>query len=357
MTEKENFIRVLNGQEPAWTPRFNMSMTGMALALDPYEKHHAPLVGLNYGVAGGMTRKPDGKGGFVDIFGVTYIPTADTGGMMQPAPNVHILKDIRKWRDVIKLPSIEGYDWEGEAKKALDIVDADLKSKGVDRSMVATIFSAGVEMGFFLNLANFMGMTDALCAFLEEPEAVHELYAYLADFSDILLKNAIKHLKPDVILLGGDTATARNPFMSRKTWQEMIMPYDARQGILARDAGIPVMNHCCGRCEDFIEDWVSFGVGSWNPAQVMNDLDGIKKKYGNNLVLIGGWDTSGPVSQGGADEEMVRQAVRDCIDRYASGGGFMFYADILGSPSEPDYNNRLRWITEEYEAYRDKPYK
>jgi hypothetical protein len=355
MTEKENFMRVINGQDPAWVPRFGFSMPGEPP--EPYAKHYAPNAGVSFSVGGLAGMKPDGKGGFVDVFGVSYTATADTGGMTTATPNVILLKDITKWRDVIKLPSLEGFDWEGDAKKSLNALDADLKSKGLDRSMVATAFQAGVGMGYFLNLANMMSMTEALCAFLEEPEAVHELFGYLADYADTILKNAIKYLKPDVVMVGDDTATATNPFMSRKTWQDLIMPYHARQGNIAREAGIPVMMHCCGRCEDFIEDWVDFGVSSWNPAQVMNDLAGIKKKYGNKMVLIGCWDSSGPASWPGAGEELVRQAVRDCIDRHAEGGGFMFLADIYGPVGDQDLINRKRWITEEYEAYREHPYK
>jgi hypothetical protein len=354
MTEKENFMRVINGQEPAWVPRIGFSMPGVPP--EPYVKYPDPNAGISFSI-GGMNMTPDGKGGFVDMFGVSFSPTEDSGGMITATPNVILLKDITKWRDVIKLPSLEGFDWEGDAKKSLDALDANLKSKGLDRSMVATTYSANVGMGYFLNLANMMSMTEALCAFLEEPEAVHELFSYLADYADTIEKNAIKYLKPDVIQVGDDIATARNPFISRTTWQELIMPYHARQAKIAREADIPVMMHCCGRCEDFIEDWVDFGVSSWNPAQVVNDLDGIKKKYGNSMVLMGCWDSSGPASWVGASEELVRQAVRDCIDRYAPGGGFMFVADIVGSPKEAEFNNRKRWITEEYEAYREHPYK
>jgi hypothetical protein len=352
MTERENFMRVINGQEPAWVPRFGFSMPG--LPPEPYRKYYDPNVGVAFS-SWNMMAQPDGKGGFVDGFGVPYTPTADTGGMMTATPNVHILKDIRKWRDVIKLPSLDGFDWEADAKKSLAALDADLKSKGLDRSMVATAFMAGAGTGYFLNLANMMGMTEALCAFLEEPEAVHELFSYIADFADTIAKNAVKHLKPDVVMIGDDIATAENTFMSRKVWQDLIMPYHARQARIAREAGIPVMNHCCGHCEDFIEDWVNFGVSSWNPAQVMNDLTGIRKKYG--MTLIGCWDSSGPPSQPGAPEELVRQAVRDCIDRYAPGGGFMFVADIYGPPDDQNFLNHKRWITEEYEAYRATPYK
>jgi hypothetical protein len=277
--------------------------------------------------------------------------------MMQPRPNVHILEDVRKWRDVIKLPSLESFDWEREAKKTLDTLDADLKSRGLDRSMVATVFGAGIGMGYFVNLANFMGMTEALCALLEEPEAVQELFSYMADYADITMKNAVKYLKPDLVMMADDTATANNPFMSRKTWQELIMPYHARQANIARNAGIPVMMHCCGRYEDFIEDWEGFGVSAWNPAQIMNDLGGIKKKYGKKMTLVGCWDSSGPASQPGASEELVRQAVRECIDRYAAEGGFMFMADIFGPVGDKDFENHLNWLTDEYEAYRDHPYR
>jgi hypothetical protein len=353
MTEKENFMRVINGQEPAWVPRFDFGVPGTDVP-GPATKHHPPNVSIGYDISG---MKPDSKGNVVDMFGVSYTPTAETGGMMLPTPNVYILKDIRKWREVIKLPSLEGYDWEGQAKKALDALDAGLKEKGLDRNMVATTFNTVPSFGYFMNLTNFLGMTEGLCALLEEPEAVHELFAYLADYADTIIKNGLKYFKPDVFSMGDDTATAINPFISRKTWQELIMPYHARHARLARDAGVPVMMHCCGRCEDFIEDWVSFGVSAWNPAQVMNNLTGIKKKHGNKFVLIGCWDSSGPASWPGASEELVRQAVRDCIDRYAPGGGFMFWADLVGSSSEPDYDDRKRWITEEYEAYREHPYK
>jgi hypothetical protein len=334
-------------------PRFDLSLPGLGMP-DPYAKCHVPVVGVGYDI-GGM--KPDGKGGMVDMFGVPYTTTEDTGGMALPTPNVFILKDITKWREVIKLPSLEGFDWEGQAKKTLSALDADLKSKGLDRNKVAIQLNTGVGQGYFMTLMNMMGFNEGLCALVEEPEATRELLDYLAAFAETVAKNALRHLKPDVMMLGDDTATVRNPFISRKTYQEMIMPYHARLGNLGMDAGVPVMMHCCGRCEDFIEDWTSFGVTSWNPAQVDNDLDGIKKKYGNKMVLIGCWDSSGPASWVGSGEELVRQAVRDCIDRYAAGGGFMFWADIVGSPKEAEFNNRRRWITEEYEAYREHPYK
>ena len=52
-----------------------------------------------------------------------------------------------------------------------------------------------------------------------------------------------------------------------------------------------------------------------------------------------------------ASEEVVKQAVRDTIDAYAPGGGFVFWASSYGAPDDLDFVNKSRWITEEYDAY------
>jgi hypothetical protein len=347
MTEGENFMRVIKGETPAWAPRF--SFFG---APDPYSKKPIPCVSVGYNLWG---FKPNENGGFTDMFGVPYTPTKETGGMFLPTPNVFILKDVRRWREVIKLPSLEGIDWEGEARKTLDQVDGMLKGQGLTRNDVATIL--GTHVGYFQMLCNFMGFSEGLVALIEEPEAVHELYSYLADFYDEITRQALTYFKPDILGITDDTATMSNPFMSLQVFRDVIKPYHVRLGRLAQDRGLPVMMHNCGRCEDFIDDWREYGVNSWNPAQVSNDLDGIKKKYGNGMVLIGCWDSQGPAGWPGASEELVRQAVRDCIDRYAAGGGFMFLASTYGPAGDEELENRRRWISSEYEAYREHPYR
>ena len=53
----------------------------------------------------------------------------------------------------------------------------------------------------------------------------------------------------------------------------------------------------------------------------------------------------------------MKQAVRDCIDAYAPGGGFIFWASTYGAPDDQDFLNRARWISEEYDAYGRTFYK
>jgi len=75
------------------------------------------------------------------------------------------------------------------------------------------------------------------------------------------------------------------------------------------------------------------------------------------MVLIGCWDSSGPAGWPGAPEDVVRQTVRDTINRYGPGGGFIFWGSTYGPVGDQATENKKRWMTEEYEAHRADPYK
>ena len=326
---KENLMMFIRGEQPAWVPRYGM-------APDQTSKYPPAVVGVTPGF---MNERKTPEGGF-DIWGVEFVATEDTGGMSLPVPNSFILEDITKWRDIIHAPDISNIDWEAMAKKDLAHVNRE-----------ETAVSQHIHVGYFQQLMAFMGFGEGLCAMFEEPDEVHALFDYLCDFYTDVTKKCLEHYKPDFVELLDDTATALNPFVSLDMYRELIKPYHKAQMQPAVDAGLNIMMHNCGRCEDQIEDWFDCGVTAWNPAQIVNDLDGIKKKYGNRLGLCGCWDSHGPVNWPDATEEMVRQAVRDTIDRFAPGGGFCFWGSTYGPVGDKATENRRRWMTEEYESY------
>ena len=332
ITEKENLMRVANGQEPAWVPRLGM------LPFNDDPENHKPC--CQSAMPELFPPKKSSKGGRVDYFGVEFEPTDSTGGSELPIPNQFILGDITKWRDVIKAPSLEGIDWEAVAKRSIE---------HIDRSETAV--EMPTHVGYFQHLMNFMGFSEGLLALHEEPEEVMALFDYLADFYETITLNLIDYIKPEFFSLTDDTATERSPFISPKMYRDILKPYHARLARIGQDRGLIISMHNCGRCEDAIDDWREFGVSFWNPAQVMNDLPGIKKKYGNSLVLNGCWNSQGPPGWPGADEEMVRQAVRDCVDAYAPGGGFCFWASLYGAKGDDRAKTHALWITDEYNKY------
>ena len=326
LTEKENLLKVLHGEVPEWVPRYAIPSPG-----------HAPAMARV--TPGFMNERRNAQGGF-DIWGVEFVVTKETGYMPMPKPGTILLEDITKWRDVIKAPDISNIDWEMMAKKDLE---------KIDRSQTAVAF--GLHNGYFIHLMNFMGFAEGLTAFVDEPDEVMALFEYMNNFYMEVSRKFFEYYKPDYWILSDDIATANSPFISLNTYREFLKPFYEKEASIPNSVGMPIDMHCCGKCEMFIDDWMSFGVNCWQPAQVMNDLVGIKKKYGNKLVLEGCWDSSGPVGWAGAPEELVKQSVREVIDTFAPGGGFVFWASSYGAPDDQDFLNKKRWITEEYDRY------
>lgn len=317
LTDKENILRMYRGEMPEFLPRF-----GMANARCSYFPN---------------VKAP---GYHVDEFGVEYIGKDGVfDGTPIPYPGRYILHDIRRWRDDVHIPSLEGIDWERLARE---------DTKHIDRSKQAFSMYYGK---IFQKLPDFMGFTEGLCAMMEEPEEVYALFDALCTYSEELIKNLLYYYKPDAICIPDDTATARAPFISREMYQEMVLPFHRRIADLVRNNGTLLEMHDCGKCDDFIPDWLDMGVVAWNPAQAMNDLKGVKEKYGRRLVICGGWNGVGPESEPDYPDELLREKLKEYVDTLAPGGGFVFSAMINGSFKDPQVQAKMKVVGDFYEEY------
>lgn len=326
MTPKENYLKVLKGEIPEWLP------------IDTYT-FYPPWF-----TPGIICIRPEifniGRMGGTDFFGVKFITTESTGGQGMPDHSQILLKDIHDWPNVIKLPDINEFDFEEMARKDL---------ARVDRSQTAV--ELGTHVGYFQLLMEFMGMTEGLIAMYEEPEEVYNLMEYLADWLDEFFKRSIDAYKPDVYAITDDIASSQSTFMSKQVYRDLIKPFHVRMCEHANQLGIPIDMHCCGHCEDFIEEWFDFNVIMWNCCQWMNDLEGIKKKYGNRLILNRCNSLDDPQNFSDANEEDVRACIRKYIDTFAPGGGYIFGAYVFGPRDDETIPKRNMWMMDEYKKY------
>ncbi|MBR5931921.1 MAG: veratrol--corrinoid protein metyltransferase, partial [Lachnospiraceae bacterium] len=130
LTEKENYLMCLRGEQPEWIPHESM---------DPAIKGPSAMTGPSI-----MMPRVDANGRMWDIWGVELITSAEAAGGRIPKTWDFLLDDITKWRDVIKAPDLTGVDWEQLAKK-----DLERSAKYTDRENQAVAYSAGG--GFFQN--------------------------------------------------------------------------------------------------------------------------------------------------------------------------------------------------------------
>ncbi len=331
LTPKENYLMTLNGEQPEYVAEYTFGPEPGATKPVPSHMFEPPIISE-------FRRNGGGK----DVWGVNFVPTYETGGALIPEPNNFILNDITKWRDVIKAPSLEGIDWE-------KMVKDDIENSGIDRTQTA--LAMNLHMGYFQTLMSFMGFSEGMMAMYEEPEEVQALLTYICDFYIEVAENTIDLYKPDVLTLMDDTAAWANPFISRDMYEEFLIPCHDRYAKMGRERGLKMTMHNCGKCEGILDLLVDMGINSWDPAQTCNDLKAVKAKYGNKLVIAGGWDARDRLLDPDVTEEEIYESVKATFDMLAPGGGFVWCGSFLGPVDDQDIirkNKILKGIVEEF---------
>jgi uroporphyrinogen-III decarboxylase len=257
-----------------------------------------------------------------------------------------VLTDIRRWRDQVKFPNPDSFDWKGDAAR----IDATVPP---EKGRLAPI-----GMGpLFLLLIDLMGWVEGLCAIAEEPEIVEEIHEEATNFWVKVTKRTIEYFKPDVIMIADDISNEKGPFVSQECFRKLYKPYYRRIIKVAEDAGLPVDFHNCGRNEYQLEEFTDMGAKIVQIPRPFDDVKAWKKRHGRNVVLEGGWDWQGKGGKLNADEAETRSAVRECLDTWAKHDPAFIFWDGDGIGQDDAMKQKLAWIRDEVKKYGGMIYK
>lgn len=126
---------------------------------------------------------------------------------------------------------------------------------------------------------------------------------------------------------GTDFGTQTGQFCSAQTYRELYKPFHkAVNDRIHQRTNWKTFIHSCGAVGPFIPDFIEAGFDVLNPVQCSAtgmDPRWLKREFGQQLVFWGGGvDTQKTLPFGTPDE--VYREVRERIDIFAPGGGFVF---------------------------------
>ena len=292
MTPRENMMAILEGRQPEWYGDFQ---SAVEIMMDPiWKSDSVPRDGLEHKDSWGT---------------VCVFPPDAPGKHPHVTPDNAVVTDITKWREQLVIPSLDGLDWS----------EAEARAAQVDRGeRFVEYFSA---QGLFERSHFLMGMEEAFCAYLEEPEAMFEMLTAIADYKKRAIKEAARRLKPDVIFFQDDWGSKQNLFLPPDTWREMIKPLQTEIAQVIHECGMIYVHHADCICEPIAEDMVDIGIDIWQGVIPQNDIVAIQEKTGGRLAMIGGID--GPaIDNPDTPEEAIVAEVRRCVDTYCPAGRF-----------------------------------
>ena len=142
-----------------------------------------------------------------------------------------------------------------------------------------------------------------------------------------LLADAIGDKVQAVFISGTDFGTQRSLFCSLEDYRELYKPFHkAINDKIHRLTSWKTFIHSCGAIYKLIPELIDAGFDILNPVQCSAegmDARQLKKEFGKDLVFWGGGVDTQKTLPFGTPEEVYRQ-VRERIEIFAPGGGFVF---------------------------------
>jgi len=296
LTKRQNLLETIKGGNP---DRYVNSYEPYAIMIDPIMQS-----------IGGMpfTMKP----GDVDIngWGVKVVfPIGSPGPFPMHGEELTVLKDITKWKEVVKAPNVVFSDevWAG-TKAMADAVDRN--------DQFVTGF---IAPGIFEKLHYLMGIEECLINFYEEPEAMHELIDFLADWEIKCVDELVKHIQPDAIFHHDDWGSQISSFISPEMFEEFFVPAYKKVYGYIKSKGCIIIHHSDSFAANLVPFMIEIGMDIWQGAMSTNNIPELIKKYGGQITFMGGID-NGIVDREDWTQEKIATVVgnmcKDCGIKY-----------------------------------------
>jgi uroporphyrinogen decarboxylase len=133
----------------------------------------------------------------------------------------------------------------------------------------------------------------------------------------------------DIIKIGDDLGMQDRLLISPRMYRQFLKPLHAEFiSYIKERTKAKIFFHTDGDVFDLIPDFIDIGVDILNPVQTsagrMSDLEGLKTKFGRDIVFCGAIDTQQVLPYGTPDE--VQAEVRRVINILGKDGGYMVAA-------------------------------
>ncbi|HHY83496.1 MAG TPA: hypothetical protein GX505_12600 [Clostridiales bacterium] len=185
-------------------------------------------------------------------------------------------------------------------------------------------------LGFYWIAREWMGTENLCYAWYDQPELMHEMMEFIADFTMEVSKPILAETDIDYVMINEDMSMKNGPLLSPDTYRKFICPHMKRLVDFFKSNGVRyVMVDTDGNCEVLIPLLMDCGVDAIWPLERVAGMDPVmlRKKFGKELRLFGGVDKM-VLAQG---KEAIEAHLAEMLPLIEE-GGFIPTVDHLVSP-------------------------
>ena len=180
-----------------------------------------------------------------------------------------------------------------------------------------------VDFGLLFERAWYLrGMENLLMDFYLNPAFVDDLLDSLLEYylQSIEIISAFKGF--DAVCLIDDYGIQHRLIIAPQLWRRFFKPRLKKIVEALTRHGLIAHLHSCGNVTQLVGDFIEIGISVLDPLQPgAMDAGQIKKKFGHQLTLLGGFSTQEIIPK--AEKQQVKQHIEDCLATLGKGGGYI----------------------------------
>jgi len=186
--------------------------------------------------------------------------------------------------------------------------------------------SVGDWCPIFSRIMELFGMETGLINIVARPDLIRAAINYICEFYEEYYRRLAQtcHDYADILYYGDDFASQQGLLLNPQMWREYFLPCWERLFAIAHDHGMRSMMHMCGGVREVLGDLIDVGLDIYDVVQLNakgNDPEELKREFGADITFYGGMDTQKILPYGTPKE--IRYAVRQLVDTFGKGGGFI----------------------------------
>ncbi len=309
MSKKELFKNALNYQAVSPVP-YNIKFTQEAKknfaeylgkTFDPVE-YTGSYVVASHTNKGWEQIKP---GYFKDYFGVVWNKTVDkTLGIVDQPP--------------ITTPSFDNFSFPSTDDLPVYRFIEDNNIRYPDHFHMLSI-------GFMLfeRAWSLVGMEQLMIWLMMEPDFINDLLDRITEYNIKVIEQGAAIGGLDAVHFGDDWGAQNGLLISPEMWRAFIKPRFAKTCQRAKELGLLVSHHCCGKVEELIPDMIEAGVDVFDPFQPeVMDIWALHKNYTGKIAFWGGLSVQNTLPLG-TPENVIEEGEK-LLQNMGSKGGYIF---------------------------------
>lgn len=181
-----------------------------------------------------------------------------------------------------------------------------------------------ISIGFtlFERAWSLVGMENLLIYMITEESFVHDLLDRITEYNLAVIRHAASIGGLDAVHFGDDWGSQNGLLFSADMWRTFIGPRLKKLCTVAKDCGLLVSQHCCGKVQELLPDMIEAGIDVFDPFQPeVMDVRETAAAYHGRIAFWGGLSVQRTLPHGSPEE--VRAETEGLLRDLGAKGGYI----------------------------------